>query len=145
MSRFWILAANHAGARIFATEKRAGPLEEVDSIDHPDGRKKETEFGDKEIGTAQAGTGQGRTNVVEEQHHKRNDEERFARELSEYLKNACQQNAFQELYVLSEPRFLGALRASMPEKVRKMLKDTIDKDVTRQPPEKVRKQLPEWL
>ncbi len=145
MSRFWILAADHAGARVFATDKRAGAIEEVETLEHPEGRLKENELEAKEVGAGSPSTGHARDTKGDEHPHKRSEEERFAREIAEYLDKACQQKRFEELYILSEPRFLGALRTALPDKVRKLLKDEIDKDVARQPPEKIRKQLPEWL
>ena len=145
MSRFWILAADHAGARVFATDKRAGAIEEIESLEHPEARMKEAEFEDKEVGAGSPSMGMARDTKGEEHPHKRTEEERFAREIADYLGKACEKKQFRELYILSEPRFLGALRSALPDKVRKTLKDEISKDVTRQPPEKIRKQLPEWL
>lgn len=145
MSRFWILAADHAGARVFATDKRAGPIEEIDAMEHPEARMKENEFEDKEVGAGSPSMGHARDTKGDEHPHKRGEEERFAREIAEYLDKACEKKQFLELYILSEPRFLGALRSALPDKVQKMLKDEIPKEVTRQPPEKIRKQLPEWL
>lgn len=145
MSRFWIVAADHAGARIFATDKRAGPIEEIASLEHPEGRMKEQELAGEELGTGTAGAGHGQDIITHEHSHKRNEEERFARELAEYLDKARQKNRFRELYVLSDPRFLGALRNAMPATVRKMITNTISKDVARQSPEQIRKQLPELL
>lgn len=145
MSRFWIVAADHASARIFATDKRAGPLEEIASLEHPEGRMKEQELAGGEVGTGFARAGHGQDIMTHENSHKRSEEERFARELADYLDKARQKNRFRELYVLSDPRFLGALRNAMPATVRKMVNNTISKDVTGQSPEQIRKQLPDLL
>lgn len=145
MSRFWIVAADHSGARVLATDKRAGPVQEVSQVEHPEGRLKEQEFGGRkpEAGFASAGHGEDILNY--DKTHKRNDEERFARELAEYLDKARTSQKFEELYLVSEPRFLGALRNALPDELRKTVKGEVSKNVTQQSPEQIRKQLPDLL
>jgi protein required for attachment to host cells len=145
MSRFWILAADHGGARIFATDKRGGDIEEIRTIQHPDGRLKEGDFISDGPGHGSGSDGNSQHPMTHENAHKNRDERRFAREIADHLRAAHQGKEFQELYIISAPGFLGALRDSLAGPVKESINQEISKDVTRQSAQQIRKQLPELL
>lgn len=144
MSRFWIVTADHAGARIFATDKRAGPIEEVRQLHHPDGRLKEGDFISDAPGKSNGG-GNSQHPMAHEKAHKQQDAYEFAREIADYLESAREDKQFRELYVISGARFLGDLRRALPEPVRRLVKGEVSKDVIRQDAGQVRRHLPDLL
>ena len=54
-------------------------------------------------------------------------------------------HAFERLYVLAAPAFLGMLRKHQPDTLRALIKDEIATDLSTQSPERIRAQLPEYL
>ncbi len=55
---------------------------------------------------------------------------RFARQLAEYLEKARSEQRYDGLYVIAPSRFLGVLRATLPQTVRKLVAEEIDKRVS---------------
>lgn len=145
MSRFWIVAADRAGARILETDKRAGPVTEVSKLDHPDGRLKEGDFDSDSPGHAPGNGGNNQHPMSHENARKEKDARDWARDIATHLEQALRKKRFEELYLLCDPGFLGTLRTVLPDGVRKVLKGEVSKDVTHQSPEQIRKQLPELL
>lgn len=145
MSRFWIVAADRAGARILETDKRAGPVTEVSKLDHPDGRLKEGDFDTDSPGAAPGNGGNSRHPMGHENARKEQETREWARDIAGHLEKALRKKEYEELYIVSEPGFLGSLRAVLPDNVRRAVKGEVGKDVTHQNPEQIRKQLPDLL
>ena len=61
----------------------------------------------------------------------RYEQQRFAREVAELLERQHNQGEFQRLVLVASPGMLGDLRASLSERLQKLVCKEEDKDLTR--------------
>lgn len=144
MSKTWIVVADACRARIFSAEKPASPLFELETLSNPEARLHEGDLvSDRSGRDANAnGSSHGFGSEGTAKHENAN---RFAGEICDHLERGRKQNAFGRLYVLGAPAFLGLLRKHQSAALRELIGDEIAKDLTRQSPERIRAQLPEYL
>jgi len=145
MGTTWVVAANASRARIFAADKPAGALSEVQDLTHPASRLHDQEITSDLPGRSFDSGGPGRHAM--QQGHDPSEQEaiRFAQELSETLETARAEGRFQRLYVIASPSFLGELRHYIHSPTRHVIVQEIDKDLTSQRAEAIREHLPERL
>jgi protein required for attachment to host cells len=83
-------------------------------------------------GRAFSSTGAGRSGYEETDYHQL-EEERFAAETAELLKQRALRNDYESLIVVAPPRTLGALRKHYHKEVEKRIAGEIAKDLTGHP------------
>ncbi len=145
MAISWILAADSAYAKILRADNRVGPLEPIEELEHPESRMKNSELNSDQPGRAFDSAGQGRHAMENEVDAKKEESIRFAKHLAEKLRQAAIDKAFDKLYILAAPAFLGELRDCMAGSVKSLVAGEIAKDVVKQTPEEIRKKLPDFL
>jgi protein required for attachment to host cells len=140
----WILAADNSRARIFAADKAAGSLHEIQTLAFPEGRLHE---GD--LTTDKGGRGHdpmaGAHGINGEEAHKQENADRFAGLVCETLETARNKGELQKLYVIAAPAFLGMLRKHQSHSLRHLIAGEVDKNLTTHSPETIRKSLPDFL
>jgi protein required for attachment to host cells len=140
----WILAADNSRARIFAAEKAASSIHEIHTLTFPEGRLHE---GD--LTTDKGGRGHdpmaGAHGINGEEAHKQDNADRFASLVCETLESARNKGEFRKLYVVAAPAFLGMLRKHQSHSLKYLIAGEIDKNLTTQTPEAIRKSLPDFL
>jgi protein required for attachment to host cells len=140
----WILAADNSRARIFAAEKTAGSIREIHTLAFPEGRLHE---GD--LITDKGGRGHdpmaGAHGINGEEAHKQENADRFANLVCETLETARTKGKLSKLYVIAAPAFLGMLRKHQSHSLRHLIAGEIDKNLTIQTPDTIRKSLPDFL
>ncbi|MCB0387003.1 MAG: host attachment protein, partial [Bdellovibrionales bacterium] len=67
--------------------------------------------------------------------------QQFAKEVAQYLDQARTAKKFEELVIIAPPKFLGDLRAKLSTGTAKVVKATINKELTHAPTEEVMKQV----
>ncbi|MBK1720986.1 host attachment protein [Thiocystis violacea] len=140
----WILVADNSRARIFSAEKATGPITEISSMTFPEGRLHEGDLITDKGGRSQT-PGAGVHGVNGEDAHKQENADRFASLLCEDLEAARNQGRFRKLYIMAAPALLGLLRKHQSSSLRQMVAGELDKNLTTQPPEAIRKHLPDFL
>lgn len=140
----WILVADNSRARIFTAEKAAGPLTEVSSMTFPEGRLHEGDLITDKGGRSQT-PGAGAHAVNGEDAHKQENADRFANLICDDLETARKEGRFRKLYIIASPSLLGLLRKHQSSSLRQMIAGELDKNLTTQAPETIRKQLPDFL
>jgi protein required for attachment to host cells len=85
-----------------------------------------------------AGTGAGRSAYEETDYHQL-EEEKFAAETAELLKQRALRNEYDSLIVVAPPRTLGALRKHYHKEVEKRIAGEIAKDLTGHPVREIEK------
>lgn len=126
----YILTADRARARLFRGLTPIKELEELESWEHKIGRRKDSEiYTDRPGGNEETGAGH-HTYARETGHDPEND--RFAKELAQYLEKARQKGEFKNLVLVAAPEFLGALRQKLSKECKETLYSTIDKDLVHQ-------------
>lgn len=144
MSSTWIVVADAYRARFFSADKPAGPLFELETLSNPEGRLHEGDLVTDRDGRDSNRNG-SRHGLGGENTAKNEQINRFAGEVCARLETGRQKHAFDRLYVVGAPAFLGLLRKHQSSGLRRLIRHEIDKDVTTQTPEQIRAQLPEYL
>ena len=132
MQTTWILAADNSRARIFEEIDAQHHLQEIQDFAHPAGHFAEHDF-DADAKGRYFGKGersQGHTaepNVDPITH----ENERFCRELSQFLEQARNEHRYDRLYVVAPPKFLGLLRKNLSKEAEKLVVEEIVKDLSK--------------
>jgi len=140
----WILVADTSRARIFQAEKAASPIEEIRTLAFPEARLHEGDLTTDRGGRGHD-PGPGSHGIDGDSGAKQDNAERFAGLVCETLESARLAGAFTRLYVIAAPAFLGLLRKQLSAPLRQLVASEIDKNLTAQSPEAIRKQLPDFL
>ncbi len=141
----WVVTANASRARIWAADKPASGLSLVREMEAPEARMHERELTTDLPGRAFDSGGQGRHAMEQEVSPKEEAARRFARELGEQLAEAAREGAFDKLYLIAAPSFLGMLREHAREGLNGREIVEVDKDYTTLEGQELRQRLPEYL
>lgn len=134
MAQTWVLVANSSEARIFKMDRNGKTLDLLDTIDHPESRKKAAELVSDRPGHYQGDTtGSAHGAFSEPTNPKTHEQERFAMELAGLLDHGRTANRYGRLVVVSSPRFKGLLNKHLNKGVSRLIWDQIDKDYTQLP------------
>ena len=144
MKASYILVADNSRARIFTAETPASPLQEIEALAHAEGR-----LHDRDITTDLPGKIKGEGNVghafEQPTDPKKHEADLFAHRIAHYLEEAHNANKFEQLLIIAEPSFLGLLRNCLPEQIKKTVCFELDKNITMQSADDIRKHLPTYL
>jgi protein required for attachment to host cells len=113
MSKHWIVVADRSKARIFTVDEPHGALQEVETLDHPEGRDHARDVNADRQGRAFDSSGQGRHAMGTSVEPMEQDAIRFSKEVSEHLKAACHDGRCNRLLLVAGPDFLGLLRKQL--------------------------------
>jgi len=144
MSNIFVVVADACRARVFTADKPAGPLNEIETLSNPEARLHEGDLvsdrGGRESHGGGASHGYNTANGA-----KSEAANRFAAEVCRHLEKGRTGNSISKLYVMAAPSFLGLLRKHQSEALRGLISDEISKDLSREAPDRIRAQLPEYL
>ncbi len=143
--RAWILVADGSRARLFAADKPASEIKELEAWEAPTVRMHETELTSDLPGRAFDSTNPARHAYGQPEDPKQAEMRRFAKMLAERLEEAAKRDAYERLYLAAGPKMLGLLREALGEHASKRLAGTYDRDWTRERADTIRARLPEYL
>lgn len=124
----YILVADSGRAKVFRAETPLASLETVyDKLNYR-GRQKVSEVYADRAGRQQTGSGGYHSFAGERETH---EDERFSRELCKFLCDEYQRGKFDTLILTAPPPFMGQLRKHLRKTCRKVLLNTIDKDLVK--------------
>lgn len=138
----WVLISDAARARLFEAVDHGQKFNLVKSFDHPDSRTPNRELVTDRPGRAQQSSGpsghsvgsnpsKGNRSAMEPHIDPKTEEHQvFARELAEELEKGLNRHAYGHLILAAGPQFLGMLRESLDEQVKKHVTASLDKDYT---------------
>ena len=141
----WIVVANRAVARLFRASQPTGPLEELDSFIHPEGRLQEHDLVSDRPGRAFDSFGSGRHAEDPDTAATTQEATNFAIELSRFLQKARTHGKFDALVLIAAPAFLGALRERLDVPTRERVTLEVDKNLVQHNAAEIRGYLPERL
>ncbi|MDZ7663025.1 host attachment protein [Thiohalophilus sp.] len=147
MPKTWILVADSSRARLFSADTASSPLIEVETFTHPASRQHEQDI-TSDLPGKQNGKGINGSfahAMTQETDPKKHEAINFSREIAQHINKAHGKNKFKQLIIVAAPNFLGLLRDSLNESTRRSLTLQLDKNLTRQNPDAIRKHLPEYL
>lgn len=147
MPKTWILVADSSRARIFLADTASSPLAELETFTHPASRQHEQDI-TSDLPGKQNGRGLNGSfahAMSQETDPKRQEAINFAREVATHLNKSYSKNRFKQLIIVAAPNFLGLLRDNLTENTRRSLTLQLDKNLTQQNPDQIRKHLPDYL
>ena len=155
----WVVVADAARARFFSVEENAGAHEgsqfapsgealagtlvEIKDLSHPASLKKTSEMASDAPGMSSVAGMHSKFGMDEKVTPKEAEAMRFAKEVAEYLKHEIA--AYDRLYVVTPPHFLGLLRADLDKAVHDKVVGELRKELTHFPAEQIREHLPSQL
>jgi protein required for attachment to host cells len=111
MSKPWIVVADQSKARIFTVDNPRGPLQEVEALEHFEGRERTQDLTTDLPGRSFDSSGLGgRHAMVTPADPKEVEAIRFAKLIAEHIRAGCTQGRFNRLLLVAGPHFLGLLR-----------------------------------
>ncbi len=141
----WVVVADSSAARIFGTDGPTGPLTELESIAHPEGRMLARELTSDLPGRAFDSGGQGR-HIMESQVGPRQQAAiDFARFLAKRLQRARGQGELERLAIVAPPDFLGLMREALGTQLQRLVVLEVDRNLVKLAPKEIRERLPERL
>ena len=144
-SSTWVVVADSSAARIFRAGSPTGPLEEVESYAHAEGRWHANEMRTDEPGTTNDRVGYAKHGTEPRVSPKEHDAVSFARFINSRIEKGRTQNEVARLILVAPPEFLGYLRSTMDDAARKIVEADYNLNVVRMRAEDIRRHLPERL
>jgi protein required for attachment to host cells len=125
----WILAADSARARLFAVGTD-GRLAEIFDVAHPAGRQMDRERERDARGRYFSKGRRDRAHANEPRNDPEEvEEDRFARELASELERGRVEMRYDRLCLIAPPRFLGRLRRALNREVKRLVVQSLPKDL----------------
>lgn len=130
MEATWIVVADAARGRIF--ELQQGHLAEIEDFANPAEREDNADLRTDSYGRfyGKGEREQGHTAeppVLPKEH----EAARFAKHIAEYLDQARNRHLYDKLRLIAAPSFLGLLRNTLDDEVRKLVDQELDQDLTK--------------
>lgn len=137
MNATWIVSANSGKARFFAQEGFNTPLREISGLINDAARMKNADIDTDAQGPHAASRSRHSTGMAmqpsgyePEQSAVQHLNEKFARNVVEYLQQAHNSGCFSQLCLVAAPEFLGTLRKVMNSGLQPLVTSEINKDYT---------------
>ena len=125
MALTWILVADRSGAHIWQTRGRN--LDHVKGIAPPEGRLHDGELESDAAGRSFASHGKGSDAMEKSESPSETVAKRFAKELADVARDARAKGAFERLFLVAEPGFLGMLEGALDDPTRQAVAGTVKK------------------
>ncbi len=125
-----ILVVGRSGAKLFTRTGNEKNLHFVSKVEHPEGRLKEgalvTDRSGREFDTVNKVSHSGGHSGDAREHSDR----LFLKSVAEHIHEAEKKGQFDHLYIVADPHFLGMLRPLLSLQTSKLVKGTIEKDLS---------------
>jgi protein required for attachment to host cells len=144
MKSTWILVADNVHARIFTADTPSSELVELEGLTHTEGRLHDREMTTDLPGRIKSADGSGHA-LEQPTDPKKHEADNFAHRIAKHLEAAHNANKFEQLLIVAEPSFLGLLRSHLPDHIKQHVCFELDKNITTQSAEDIRKHLPQYL
>ena len=125
------VVADSARARIYRYGGQRVPLEYLTTLRHPESRLRNQDLETGGKGATHAAKGHGLDGTAKESGAHEHEAERFAIEVADFMRDARTKAHVEAFRVVAAPRFLGMLRERMDAPTQKLIKESIDKDLSR--------------
>jgi protein required for attachment to host cells len=145
MAKWWVVVADSAQARLFSVTGPMGPLEELETLAHPEGRMREQDLVSDLPGRTFDSAGEGRHGKEVPVRPKQQEAIRFAEKVAERLETGRKNLEFGSLIIVAAPAFLGLLRDKLTPQLRALVTLEMNKNLVRQDAREIRALLPERL
>lgn len=138
----WVVVADNCQARIYRVAKFP-KLEEVSFLEHPDSHLHNQDLVSSKPGSSMQKGGAARYSYQPKTEPKSLEAAKFATELCNFLSSSLREGAYNRLYIMAEPSFLGLLRQHMSGDIKKTVIAEIAKELTSRDAATIEKHLAE--
>lgn len=145
MAKNWVVVADSAAVRIFSMAGPRSSLQEIETLDHPEGRLPAGEINADRPGRSFASAGKRRHAMEREVDPKKQATTTFARGVVERLENARAQGELERLILVAAPEFLGLLREHLSSESKRIVENEFALNLVGMSAEEIRAHLPEKL
>lgn len=145
MKSMMIVVADSSRARIFTADSARSPLNEIETMAHPEGRMHEQNMVSDMPGK-DSGKGGGGDHAYQEKIEPKEQEMIvFARRIADYLDDARKANKLNQLLLVAAPAFLGELRTHLSNETSEKIVFELDKNIAHHSADDIRKHLSEFF
>lgn len=142
---FTIIVADSARARIFTADSAKSPLNEIETMAHPEGRMHEQNMVSDLPGKASGEGGAGDHAYQEKVEPKKEEMIEFAKRVADYCDDARKANNLNKLIIVAAPAFLGELRNQLSKETSEKVVFELDKNLAHHAVEDIRNHLPKFF
>lgn len=142
MYKTWIIAAESSQARFFSVPSKKEPLQEMPEMLNPAGKIHESELTSDLPGRTVTSGLSGNKHAMEP--HTSPKEQAtiaFAKQIADKVDSARTSGELEQLILISPPKFLGLLRDNLSDQSKKMIIQSLDKNLVSQNEADIRKHL----
>jgi len=145
MKPMMIVVADSSRARIFTADSAHLPLNEIETMAHPEGRMHEQDLVSDMPGK-ESGKGGGGDHAYQEKIEPKKEEViEFAKRLADYLDVRRKANQLNKLLIVAAPAFLGELRKQLSTATSDKIVFELDKNLAHHDEEDIRQHLTGFL
>lgn len=142
----WILVAGRANAKVFTRIARNEPVKLIKEFSCPQGKLHEGDLVTGGEGAVFQSAAQGQQRSTEtEVSASEHEAEKFAKSLSQTLRDARLKGEFDHLELVADPAFLGHLRSAIDSNTMKLVVREVDKSVVEKPMRELQEYLEELV
>ncbi|MFK5950281.1 MAG: host attachment protein [Methylococcales bacterium] len=141
MNSIMIVVADIAHARIFTADSTHSPLNEIETMAHPEGRMHEKNMVSDMPGKDSGKGGSGDHAFQEKIEPKEQDMIEFAKRIADYLDDTRKANKLNKLILVAAPAFLGELRTHLSSAINEKIVFELDKNIVQHSVEDIQKHL----
>ena len=140
-----IVVADSTRSRIFTVDSTSSPLNEIETMAHPEGRVHEQNLVSDLPGKGSGKGGAGDHAYQEKIEPKREEMIEFAKRIADYLDKTRKANKLNKLVIIAAPAFLGELRNHLSTETSKKIVFELDKNLAHHSEEDIRSHLSQFL
>jgi len=145
MGRTWIVLAESSRARILEAVSPASPLQEVATLEHPEGRAHESDLTSDLPGSRVGSAGASRRGMAQATSPKQEQAVVFAREIARRLDSDLMDGRYHRLILAAAPKFLGHLRNELSTMTSGVVAFEYAKNWLHDDAQTIRDHLPDYL
>lgn len=128
MAKNWIVVADAAHARIFQAEDSHKHLRELHNLSHPESQMYARQLRTGGEGAVLDSAGSGIRQPDPQTNTSEKHGNHFAKEISDFLQQKRDEDAFTGLVLVAEPKILGKIRDKLDQRTAQLVVDSIDKN-----------------
>lgn len=141
MKTIWILVADQAEARFYATDRVAGNLTLLNVMSNEEGAAHARDLTSDAPGRVHDRRGSARHSMEPDTGVKQEGRRRFVKQIVERLESAHLRGDFERLVLLAAPAVLGVIRKTLSTELARAVVKEIPKEVIGQSLQKIQTQL----
>lgn len=142
MNSTMVVVADSVRARIFTTESARSPLNEIETMTHPEGRLHDRDITSDLPGKESGADGSGGHSYEGKVDPKKHELIQFSKQVASYLEDARKTNKLSRLLIVASPTFLGELRSQLSSETNEKVIFELNKNLTQSSVDDISSYLP---